>query len=551
MSQQPTLEIEVRPDVVRLRADDEDDVDGEPDFSEGSLRTLEELRSQGSPEEYGWQLLRSLFRDGARDAYRRAVRKAQDARWALRLRLPSDRRLNAIWWEGLFDRDTPAKWLACYPNTPLSRYLRPDGRPPVEQETLRVLAVISDPQDLGSGDLAHVERLDETVEREIIDAALRRLGDRVERRVLTEPASRATIRDWLKDGPSGEGEGFHVLHLVCPAFVEPGEEGQAHVILETDDQKADVCNVDELQWLVGGLEELRLVVLAGRHTGGGRWGNALLQMGPGLIESGVPAVVAMQDRLPADIAGTFAQIFYGSLGKSQRTAGMVDTAVNDARDRIFGRIRDRSRWDWLMPVLFMRGDGQLFRPPQTLERPDVTGGGAPTGIEPTRRDAPQPKEPGTTSPSWNLREAASLPGGQFNVNVVVNPITGEEVNVTNRQVNTGGGDIGGQVNLGDQVEMTQTIQQFNREEFGAALDQVLAALKAADPQDEKAKQGISQLEVAKMQAAAGDEPSEIRSRLERAGEFLDGTQEVVKKGLEIGELLKKAAKLVGAVIAWL
>ena len=79
-------------------------------------------------------------------------------------------------------------------------------------------------------------------------------------------------------------------------------------------------------------------------------------IGPTLVRLGVPAVVAMQDFVPMDDARVFAAAFYRLLMR----AGVVDAAVNEARQAIFRKKQDDS---YSIPVLFMRlRNGLLWQP---------------------------------------------------------------------------------------------------------------------------------------------------------------------------------------------
>jgi tetratricopeptide (TPR) repeat protein len=70
----------------------------------------------------------------------------------------------------------------------------------------------------------------------------------------------------------------------------------------------------------------------------------------------VPAVVAMQDEVPVELARTLAADFYRRLFDH----GQVDRALNEARSPVY----ERDRFEWATPVLFLRlRDGRLFAAP--------------------------------------------------------------------------------------------------------------------------------------------------------------------------------------------
>jgi hypothetical protein len=76
-------------------------------------------------------------------------------------------------------------------------------------------------------------------------------------------------------------------------------------------------------------------------------------LGPKLVQAGVPAVVAMQEQVPVELARALAGEFYARLAEH----GEVDRALNQARLQVF----DAKRTEWAIPVLFMRmRHGRLF-----------------------------------------------------------------------------------------------------------------------------------------------------------------------------------------------
>ena len=83
--------------------------------------------------------------------------------------------------------------------------------------------------------------------------------------------------------------------------------------------------------------------------------NPFVGLGPKLVAAGVPAVIAMQDKLPMDLARRLTGDFYRLL----LDQGVVDGALNVARSLIF----QPEDFNWAIPVLFMRRkDGRLLQP---------------------------------------------------------------------------------------------------------------------------------------------------------------------------------------------
>ncbi|MDX2039912.1 MAG: CHAT domain-containing protein [Acidobacteriota bacterium] len=78
-------------------------------------------------------------------------------------------------------------------------------------------------------------------------------------------------------------------------------------------------------------------------------------LGPKLVAAGFPAVVAMQDQVPMEMARELVEKFYSNLLRE----GVIDLALN--RSRLFSFDQDNLLDSWTIPVLFMRTpNGRLF-----------------------------------------------------------------------------------------------------------------------------------------------------------------------------------------------
>jgi hypothetical protein len=91
---------------------------------------------------------------------------------------------------------------------------------------------------------------------------------------------------------------------------------------------------------------------------------------------------------------------------------------------------------------------------------------------------------------------------------------------------------------------------YSPQEMNQLLDVLIDTLRANAALDPTLAPAAAQLEAAKAGVAASDPPEAIKSRLEKAGEILDGADEAVKKGLNLAETLGNAARMVGAAIPW-
>ena len=157
----------------------------------------------------------------------------------------------------------------------------------------------------------------------------------------------------------------HVLHILAHGLFKQGDD-HAYLLLEdegtVDAARGSVHRVVD-QEIVDGLAGVhplpQLVFLAAcdsakRPENGA---NPFVGLAPKLVEKGVPAVVAMQDLVPMDLAHTLTGDFYRRLFAH----GQVDRALNEARSLLY----KGDKFEWAIPVLFLRlRDGRLFAEPE-------------------------------------------------------------------------------------------------------------------------------------------------------------------------------------------
>ena len=217
---------------------------------------------------------------------------------------------------------------------------------------------IANPSTLGEAEntlLQPLSRVDVAREREILEATLRPLQEQGRARwtILSHAAGVPATPRNLRHALSETGENaYHILHIVAHGlFVR----GQYHLVLENEDGAHEFLAASMLSELAGD-SDLRLAVLASCRSGSSEEGYALRALGPDLVRSGVPAVVAMQDLLSFSTASRFNRDFYSDLARS----GRVDMAMAATRTAIYAQDGPDSH-TWGIPVLFMGGnDGWLF-----------------------------------------------------------------------------------------------------------------------------------------------------------------------------------------------
>ncbi len=357
-------------------------------FTDGQLKLdQEQLRGLHlNAEGYGLALFNALFAPGGdiRRAYDKATGAAEASTGGrLRVRLWVDEgavELHALPWERLYHlhlgKTVP---LGASALTPLSRYTSLEIREPlpITETPLRLLVVVANPLNLpGNLAPANVDLEIENLRRAVSD--LRR-QNQIQVTILPgrtglSPALRAKL----------EAEGYaivegvtnlfnmaphlskaHIFHFIGhgafrkAASPAPGEGqggGTAALYLEKADGSWQAVKDEEITSMfvaLGALPHLVFLVACESATRDPGAVSPFVGLGPKLVQAGIPAVVAMQDQVPVELARTLAGEFYARLAEH----GEVDRALNQARLQVF----NAKSIEWAIPVLFMRiRKGKLF-----------------------------------------------------------------------------------------------------------------------------------------------------------------------------------------------
>jgi hypothetical protein len=290
---------------------------------------------------FGGVLFDALFEDEIRDLYYGSLRAAQDQRKGLRitLALTNVPKLLLVPWEYLYDEPN---FLVISDFTPIVRYLDlRRTRDPIEIERpLRILAMVSSPKRL-------VE-LDVEQEQTNIDRALARLK-----------AEGAVDITWLEEATLDElmrclrdGGPYHVFHYIGHGEYDDEREDGV-LFLEDERGRPDAVSGLHLGATLLGHTSLRLATLNACDGGRGAGDDPFAGVASSLVQSQIPAVVAMQFPITDRMAARFSKWFYESLAAGYP----VDRALAQARLAMFNK---RSGIEWGTPVLFMRQDGRIF-----------------------------------------------------------------------------------------------------------------------------------------------------------------------------------------------
>lgn len=300
---------------------------------------------------FGGRLFAAVFGGGLdallRSSLDEAQRKAAGLR--LRLRLTGAPELLDLPWEYLYNEPLN-RFLSLSVSSPIVRYLEIPERiePLAVAPPIRLLGMISSPTDLLELDVERewaklLEALEPLRKRGLIE--LERIPD----------ATLPRLQQWLRQGE------FHVFHFIGHGgFNEATGEGL--LVLEDEQRAGREVGAESLGRLLHDEPSLRLVVLNACEGGRSSLTDPFAGTAQGLIQQGIPAVVAMQFEISDEAAITLAHRLYETLAEGYP----VDAALAEARKAL--SIERESDIEWGTPVLYMRSpDGRLFdvAPPST------------------------------------------------------------------------------------------------------------------------------------------------------------------------------------------
>lgn len=317
--------------------------------TKANLRSSRKVRSASGASEvkqlktWGAQLFAQAITGEVGKFYEKCRVQAEEQSKGIRWRLALDPSVDDLPWEFLCSQ---GEFLALNPFSPVVRYVPRRARlaPLKESEhPLRVLVVIASPSD--------EVPLDTAAEKERIIRAFESLIKQglVSLTFIEGPDTWQQLYDTLFRNET------HILHFIGHgAFDEDKKEGV--LVMEDAGGKAKRIESEGLKVLVQGRSRLRLVVLNSCLGTEGDDSQPFSSVASGLIQSGVPAVIAMQSEISDDAAKEIAETFYKSLALNMP----VDTAITEARRKIY--LFDLGSLEWATPILYMQvRDGQLFQ----------------------------------------------------------------------------------------------------------------------------------------------------------------------------------------------
>jgi len=151
----------------------------------------------------------------------------------------------------------------------------------------------------------------------------------------------------------------HVLHYTGHGTYDEEKE-RSFLALEEDDGRTRRAGIDDLRPHLKNAPDLRLVVLSACQTAQTSDTDAFSGVATGMLDAGIPAVLAMQTSILDQSGIQLAQAFYAALARGETPV----QAIQDVRLALW-QFKEGPGYDWGVPALYLRA--QNLRLVQTSE----------------------------------------------------------------------------------------------------------------------------------------------------------------------------------------
>lgn len=322
--------------------------------------------SQPSPSnlvELGQQLYSALFRGMLRDSWVTAQGIAQHRNETLRLRLGlKGSHLPRLPWEVLHGNNVPEgmrvggsatpRPLATGTHVIFSRY-QPNARLATQSlaskvapsQPLRVLMVIAAPDDR---DRLELEREAYQLQQELQTPTTAQSGDRshpdIQLTILKQPG-REQLTQALEQGR------YQVLHYA--GHSDLGAAGGSLYLVNNRTGLSEVLSGDDLAGLLVN-NGIRLAVFnscRGAYTAASQPSTQERNLAEALVSRGIPAVLAMAEQIPDNVALTLTWLFYRNL----KLGYPIDLSLSRARQGLLSAYGSNQLY-WALPILYLHPD---------------------------------------------------------------------------------------------------------------------------------------------------------------------------------------------------
>ncbi|MGK7901122.1 MAG: CHAT domain-containing protein [Hormoscilla sp.] len=325
---------------------------------ERDLRLLKECKlKENEIIELGNKLADIIFPNGVRDLYRRSFAALRQEE-ALRLVLRLDAHLANIPWEYLNlpeserEKGTTTDFLALNKRISIVRYeavLNPPGDLEQMPKNRRLLVALASP--------TNDKPLNVAQEYINIKSVLNKIPG-----IYVESLRDTTVAKMFDQLMTG----VDIFHFAGHGNFKNSEDTSGgEIVLVSEDGKSASMSAEKLAInLRNGM--VQLVVLNACETGSRDEQNVRNGVVAKLIKVGIPAIVAMQDKIWDESAIDFSKYFYKALA-----AGLpLDSAVSEGRLAVYNLCKSslpdkekKKYWrDWGVPVLYWRGEGTFVLP---------------------------------------------------------------------------------------------------------------------------------------------------------------------------------------------
>ncbi len=311
----------------------------------------------------GQQLYNALFHGSLRDSWMMAQAIAQNQRQVLRLRLGlKGTHLPRLPWEVLHAGDRP---LATGTDVAFSRYQLSTGlRSPVQRfpsqpnQRLKILMVISGPSDQDTLELAE----EASHLQEELRSHSPQESPAIQLTILEQPG-REQLTQALEQGQ------YHVFHYAGHSNL--GDSGGDVYLVSNKTGLTETLNGDDLAGLLvnNGVQLAVFNSCRGAYTAASdvRENRKERNLAEALVKRGIPAVLAMAERIPDEVALTLTRLLYRNLNQGYP----IDLSLSRARQGLISAYGSNQLY-WALPVLYLHPefDGFLTNDDSTHNRED-------------------------------------------------------------------------------------------------------------------------------------------------------------------------------------
>ncbi len=300
----------------------------------------------------GQELYDALFQGTIRDSWLMAQAIAQHYRSVLRLRIGlRGSTLPRLPWEVMHYWNCP---LAATTDITFSRYqilsralVAPRNSPLGATTPLRILMVIAAPNDQESLELCQ--------EAEHLRSELKeREGSPLLDLTILEQPGREELTYALEHG------NYHIFHYSGHSNL--GANGGNLFLVNNQNGLTETLNGNDLAGLLSN-NGVQLVVFnscRGAYTAASEETSTTGNLTQSLINRGIPAVLAMSERIPDNVAVTMTRLFYRNLNQGYP----IDLSLSRARQGLISTYGSHQLY-WALPVLYLHPefDGFLWKAP--------------------------------------------------------------------------------------------------------------------------------------------------------------------------------------------